>query len=610
MQKTLDILEKNVQWIVLGIAALFLLWIAYGYVLTPPATTKINNHLVDPSDAALETQKAAKNLDRQIRETRSPSFPTPDLVTAWRDHMMEPYATQLAANWSGSMPQTEAGFIPGHEPTTGLPHVAELAEPPAVQLQQPVAGLSSVIVQPPQGVQGNPNAPAVPVVQPQPKDTDWITISGVIPAAALKDALLAPFHNAVVDPAMGAIYNTSLLEVVLQRQQSDGVDANGQPTFDPKGKIDTIPALVSYQPILQQIPPDSTLMPERYQYLTWAQQNQALLANPMFYQVTAGDPWPTPQMPVPAPGDNGAAPAPQPAGGAPATGTPTPAPTAPGPTTPTPTPTTPAPAPHATGLKVSGKAYYAPLDGARPPGSGYPGGYPGRGYPNGGRPFNPEFGGGFNPNQMQMGNGQMPQGAIDPFNLTTDMLIWATDETAQPGQTYRYRLVYKLKNPVFGITNLAPPPMVNQFVIASQPSDWSPPVVAPPVTKFWVASVNGSRTALDVFRYNNGVWTPTKNMQVNPGDQVPGTNLTLVDVRTAEPRKEKYVLLTSDTGDMLRRDANADISDPDHQAMLTPNPNGPNGGPPPPDTVPPNSRPGGRPPINGRPPMPGHAAAR
>jgi hypothetical protein len=211
---------------------------------------------------------------------------------------------------------------------------------------------------------------------------------------------------------------------------------------------------------------------------------------------------------------------------------------------------------------------------------------------------------------MQMGNGQMPQGAIDPFNLNTDMLIWATDETAQPGQTYRYRLVYKLKNPVFGITNLAPDDMVKKFVIESKPSDWSPPVVAPPVTKFWVASANGSRTYLDVFRYNNGVWTPSKNMQVNPGDQVPGTNLTVVDVRTAEPKKEKYVLLTSDTGDMLRRDVNADMNDPDHTAMSTPNPNGPNGGPPPPETVPPNSRPGGRPPINGRPPMPGHAAAR
>lgn len=240
------------------------------------------------------------------------------------------------------------------------------------------------------------------------------------------------------------------------------------------------------------------------------------------------------------------------------------------------------------------------MDYTRPPGSNYPGS---------GRPFNPAFGGGFNPNPIPMGNGNMPQGAIDPFNLNADILIWATDETAQPGQTYRYRLVYKLKNPVFGVRNLAPDPMVNQFVIDSQPSDWSPPVVAPPVTKFWVASVNGSRTLLDVFRYSNGVWTPSKNTQVNPGDQVPGTNLTVVDVRTAEPRKEKYVLLTSDTGDMLRRDVNADASDTDHKAMLEPNPNG-GTAPPPPDNVPPNSRPNGRPPINGRPPMPGHAAAR
>ena len=208
-----------------------------------------------------------------------------------------------------------------------------------------------------------------------------------------------------------------------------------------------------------------------------------------------------------------------------------------------------------------------------------------------------------------MGNGQMPQGAIDPFNLTTDMLLWATDETAQPGQTYRYRLVYKLKNPVFGIANIAPNNLVNQFVIDSKPSDWSPPVVSPPVTKFWVASASGSRTFLDVFRYSNGVWTPSKNTQVNPGDQVPGTNLTVVDVRTAEPKKDKYVLLTTDTGDMLRRDVNTDMADADHQAMLTP-PN-PNGGtnPPPPDTSPPPRTPGGRT-IPGRPQLPGRASVR
>jgi hypothetical protein len=206
---------------------------------------------------------------------------------------------------------------------------------------------------------------------------------------------------------------------------------------------------------------------------------------------------------------------------------------------------------------------------------------------------------------MPAGNGNVAAGVIDPFNLATDVLIWATDETAKPGVTYRYRLTYRIKNPVFGVLNLAPKEMVNQFVIDSPPSAWSPPVIAPPVTKFWVAGVTGTRATLDVFRYSNGVWKPTKNMPVNPGDEVPGTDLTLVDIRTTEPKKERYLLLTTDTGDMLRRDAIADANDPDHKSMLEP-PN-PNGGtaPPVPNTPPPGARPSGRP---GR-VMPGHQAA-
>ena len=146
MQKTLEILEKNVQWIVLGLAALFLLWVAYGYVLTPPATVKINNRVVTPGDVALVTETSAKDLERQIKENRPVSFPTPDLVTSWRQHFAEPFAVVLGTWAIGSEPVTDTGPVI-HIAGNDVPHITELPKLPAPQLLPVVAGLSTVIPQ-------------------------------------------------------------------------------------------------------------------------------------------------------------------------------------------------------------------------------------------------------------------------------------------------------------------------------------------------------------------------------------------------------------------------------------------------------------------------------
>ena len=130
--------------------------------------------------------------------------------------------------------------------------------------------------------------------------------------------------------------------------------------------------------------------------------------------------------------------------------------------------------------------------------------------------------------------GNNGNGAIDPLNLAADILIWAIDETVTPGQTYRYRIAYMLKNPVFGVANMAPAKLTDVPTILSAPSNWSEPVTAPPMTKFWVASAQRDRASLDVFQYSGGEWKATKNMAAGPGDVVPGTDLTLVDVRTTD----------------------------------------------------------------------------
>ena len=102
MQKTFDILGKNVQWIVLGIARCSSCVSPTATCCTPPRRRPRSTAIRSmPARPPSKRKKAAKDLDRQIKEARSPSFPTPDLVTAWREHMMEPYATQVAEGGVG-----------------------------------------------------------------------------------------------------------------------------------------------------------------------------------------------------------------------------------------------------------------------------------------------------------------------------------------------------------------------------------------------------------------------------------------------------------------------------------------------------------------------------
>jgi hypothetical protein len=588
MQKTLDILEKNVQWIVLSLAALFLVWAAYAYLLTPPATVKIGNHLVTPGEVSLEVQNTAKGLDRQIKENKPVTFPTPDLVTDWQHHITNPFATQLAVNYSGSLPDMGGTVKEGPGGPTG-PYIAQLPSAPAPDLLPTMVGLSTVDPTTPNAPQNAaPIGGAQQVAQPQSKDTAWVTVPAVLKAAAFKKAMLAPFKGAPPNPALDPLYNTTILQVVLERQQSNGVDANGAPTFpaNVQGTVTEIGPLTADKSFVQRLPDPSATTDAGYQFIQWAQENQQLVASPSFYRGEKGDVWQAPQLPVSD--ANGGQPAPGVEPGVPAPAT------EPNATPPAQAPT-PTPPPNAAGMKYP-DASYAPFDPARPRGQ-FPFGGNGRFIP---------------PPPGAAGNGNANgNGIINLFNLTTDILIWANDETAAPGQTYRYRVKYVIKNPIFAEENMGPKNLIDQLAIHSAASTWSEPVKVPSMTKFWVASTPQRDYApFDVFQYKDGDWKATKP-KLGPGDEIPGTDLTMVDVRSNETNhQQKYVLLTTNTGEMLRRDVDKDTSDPDHAAMVNPNGpngvNGPNGMNPPPNPANPrgNFRRGGMRPPN-LPPQPG-----
>src|SRR6185503_354927 len=88
MKKVLDIMEKNVQWLALGLGALYLLWMAYSYVITPPVNVKIGQQELSPGkvDKYIENNVVTE-LTTKMNDPRTPNMSAPVYVKAFQDEM-------------------------------------------------------------------------------------------------------------------------------------------------------------------------------------------------------------------------------------------------------------------------------------------------------------------------------------------------------------------------------------------------------------------------------------------------------------------------------------------------------------------------------------------
>jgi len=184
----------------------------------------------------------------------------------------------------------------------------------------------------------------------------------------------------------------------------------------------------------------------------------------------------------------------------------------------------------------------------------------------------PEEGGeGFaRPDMQPMHQGQVIGQVIPDAQGNID--IWAHDETAQPGLTYRYRLRVVIKNPIYDVPNMSPEPKLMQIAyLPANPktgeldpeaswSEWTKSVAIP--TNVDMRLVNASNLGgresaqFEVRRFQEGqINEAPKPFVVVPGDtiggvekvQIPGvqgapavtkqidfsTNWTVVDIRSA-----------------------------------------------------------------------------
>jgi hypothetical protein len=603
MNKVVALLEGYVEWIAVGIAGLFVLAMAYFYVLQPPVTVQIAGQTYTPGSVDLYIKQQADTLQAIIEPA---SDPKPTIPVA---SPMQSFLTRLTLRDAnpGQLPtiafaHANADRLPpavdtpnnnngNVEDPAGGGAIAEITDPPALVLTQLRSGRANVnpafnINQPMQPGVPNPNQP----VQVAGRDVNWVRIQYDFPMAALNVAM----RQAKVPPAS----TSTILEVILVREEkSPGGWAN-------RTEVPFIKTVPLQRPPSNQEPNN----PQVQAYIGWAITNFANLVRPPFYQVLGGE---DPTLEVPAAPPPGAVPG-GPAAFNPGAWLDQP----PGQKNPPIGELTPEqqrlireeqarrreqqrqnrPQGGGGGGGRGGRGggagefgEFAPQDDDRPPflllqqrrpgGGGY--------LPPGGTPPHTEFGedffgdefgnpgmGGWQPGAPQaLQFGPLPQQV--PFNPSqaAEFTGWTYDETAEAGKTYRYAVRYRLLNPLFGTFNIARDPAAAlKMSIESPLSAWSEEVTIPSTMHLYVAqrfAANARELRMRIFKWEQGAWQAA-TATVSSGDPITATEngidfstgWTVVDIRVDPADATKsYVLLLDPSGNLVRRDADTDMND-------------------------------------------------
>jgi hypothetical protein len=629
MQKVLDFLERHVQWVAIAIGALFLFFALSHYlpgIATPVYAELTPGEVLGPGEVDQKIRNEADILQAKIDAQGTVKIPVPDYLKGYRETVAKAVPTSklpalLVAAQPVEYPPTDFNPKTDSQNPANL-KVAELPKlPPVIFETPPTTDFAQITLPPipgqPIAVAGAPAAaltPGAPAAAPGAVDTTWVRVPFTVPAGNIAKA----FQNVNI-PANLTL--TSFLRVELIRQKQLPGNAWG-----PEEIVDILPNIA--MPKMPEEGPQN--LQAQQQYNGWANQNQTAIVQPDFFAVIAGaDPRFT--KPVAA-----AAAVP----GAPGTFDPETFPPAgaPGSDMSGLTPeqreavmkvrqrkakeaaearpqggTGGIPsgrggrgggggggkgpsggggggysAPPASGLLPSGPpAGIVPFLQARPGNAGPPGmpaggvpdptygpaegsvtGMPGMpGMPAVGQPTQIPFTPAPNPGPWQPS--AVPNGIIEG---------WAYDVTAAADSTYRYRVRYKLKNPIFGVQNVASnPALVGVFALTGEdPNGWTDPITIAPLTHIYLSALpqagtgTTSRVALTVFRWQAGKRHRLTNYFVNPGDTIGKeddgidyrTHWTLVESRRDSSSTNAYALLMNADGVLKKLDYDADRATP------------------------------------------------
>ena len=603
MDKVLDLLERHVQWLAIGLGAIVLGLMAWNFVIDSPVKAEIGGQKLGPGDVdRILSEVPTAKLSDAIANKNIPVIEEPHWVQGFEKQMnFDGYTPTLVA--SSAFPSSAVAIPPKiTSPNIPTPNpnapgqgpivpIAQLPTLPPATLHEPIMGQSSVV--PPAAVAGAPAGGGVQPVANTAKDIAWVCVPFTAPNKALADAFAAiKLHAALQKIAFVQV------QLIRQEQNYDGTWGNQS----------TVATLILPGQDVQQMPPKDSPTQNFLQYYEWAKAHQADILQPKFWQVEKGDQWlpPGPDGPAAAPAVG--------AGGAPAVaGIPDFDPSrdytiedirkmtaeqkaaylkakaerdkaerqrkaeenrakrggnrgggkgGPG--------ASGAGGPSGAGGGGRGGGEYGPNDGGRPPGGGYPGGYPGGRPPGGWIPPEEMDGGNGGPGQAIAPNVPPPPGGdFVPGPQPADWFGWAFDDTAQQGKTYRYKVVYSIKNPVFTLSKanfVTNPDLAKPFAISSDPAktEWSKEVKIPPRTSFYVAtnSMQTNTARIEVFAWQGGV-KHAKQIDVAPGDMVGGvdngvdytTGWSVIDIKKDPLNSNLTVVVLSDpSGKIVKKD--------------------------------------------------------
>lgn len=512
MQKFLKIAEQHVQWLALGLGALYLLFMGWSYGYQSDITVALGpQKSVEPGeiDATIAKGPIAE-LERQIDNQTPITITPPNVVANWTKRVSDPSDVHLYASVFTGDPNNLGGRTPlpqGQQIFAKLDNVPKVpaAVPVAVAAYRTMVQYPDPAFDPTTAVQGA----VAPIIS---NDIDAVSVKFKIDMKLLAKAFNDAFPQRVPPAAAlpPEIFQTMYLRVTLLREE---MDASGK--WGNRKEIG--PLAIN---VVAPYPGDTPNQQEGTAYKFWARDNQELLIHPPFYPTAPGaDAWYQPDNPPAAPVNA--------AGGAGAArgarGIPNPE--APGPLPP-------------------------PAGGTFPPG-GLRGNLPG--YPAGSTGLPGDMG------------GSVPANFFNPLVKVTDDFIVAHDGTVKPDNSYRYYLQYRLINPLYGSDRYATKDVANQLALLSPgPDQDSAPtekITIPSRMQIFVAAARDKDAHFSVF-----VWAPNPKETVvvaEKGDAIGPTPWTLVDIRQDPlPPKQWYVLLVDPNGNVQRRDLSKDTSDP------------------------------------------------
>jgi hypothetical protein len=517
MQKVVNILENNVEWLALALGVAFLGYMVWSYVINPPVVATIGTEKVSPGNVDETVNDGpVQLLKEKMNNSQIPTFTVQDFTTLI-PQTLDPAPTMeplFASVWDW-VPAALPSNIAPQQQGNGAP-IAMLPQLPAAQPLIVIAGQSSIVSFAPaaQAAPANPANPPAPAPASGRTDVHWVTAAFYIPVGPLTDQWVKAFGPAAPNQPWKLTdlqRNTMVLDITAYRNEK-------QP--DGQWGPDELVARLPNNPV-QTIPANLANRVQGHQFLIWAAPHYADIASPQFPALApapSGTVWQDPAQTVQSliQASAGGAAAGGAAAGAPAT--------------------TPDPSLQILPVK--------PLPAVAPA------------YPKDTNPLAPAA----------------PGGQPNP-----DWLIYINDLVA-PGQTYHYKVVYSLANPVFDLqpaARLKNQAWAGQLALTAPMSAPSPDISIEPQTYFYCAAAiaQGNSFIFDVFTWAAGLWQE-QQFSASPGDAIGGvsngvdysTGYSYVDGR---PRNNDYFVTVVDSNGLASvRRASADANSPDHKTRI------------------------------------------